>query len=74
MDYQRITLRIPTELHKALSELAKENSKSMNAEIINRLQGSLKPHSHDDSQDFLLEKVYCNVRSIIREELNKQRG
>ncbi|WP_312835937.1 toxin-antitoxin system HicB family antitoxin [Comamonas sp.] len=39
--YTRITLRIPKDTHQRLSEQAKLTSKSLNAEIIGRLQSSL---------------------------------
>lgn len=40
MEYhsQRITLRIPADLHQELMEAATENDSSMNAEIIARLR------------------------------------
>lgn len=38
--YTRITLRIPTELHEHLAASAEKTSKSMNAEIIARLEDS----------------------------------
>lgn len=39
--YTRITLRIPKDLHAKLSEAADDTSKSMNAEIIARLEDSV---------------------------------
>lgn len=39
-NYQRITLRIPRELHAKLTEAARARSHSMNAEIVQRLEGS----------------------------------
>ena len=65
MEYKKITLRIPTELHKTLLELAKKSSKSMNAEIINRVQSSIK--DNQESKTDLAELI----RSTIREELSK---
>ena len=41
--YTRITLRIPKELHAALTVEADATSKSLNAEIIARLQASFDP-------------------------------
>lgn len=38
--YTRITLRIPKDLHEQLSEAADLTSKSMNAEIVARLQST----------------------------------
>ncbi|WP_159917846.1 toxin-antitoxin system HicB family antitoxin [Pantoea sp. 18069] len=40
--YTRITLRIPKDLHQKLGSAADETSKSLNAEIVGRLQGSLE--------------------------------
>ncbi|GBQ07262.1 Arc family DNA-binding protein [Saccharibacter floricola] len=40
--YTRITLRIPKEVHKALLEAAKLQSHSMNAEIVQRLEESIR--------------------------------
>lgn len=42
--YTRITLRIPDGLHAKLSAEAARTSKSMNAEIIARLEASFEPH------------------------------
>jgi|GEM_PF-3243693 hypothetical protein len=39
--YTRITLRIPKDLHRTLSEAADKTSKSLNAEIVGRLAASL---------------------------------
>lgn len=39
--YTRITLRIPKDLHRELSSAADATSKSLNAEIVGRLQASL---------------------------------
>lgn len=37
-DYIRITTRIPPELHSALVELAKKTERSLNGELVARLQ------------------------------------
>ena len=49
-DYIRVTLRIPKDLHSQLADAAEETSKSMNAEIIARLNGSF------GSQDSAIER------------------
>ena len=67
MDYQRITLRIPTDLHKKIMELAEKSSKSMNAEVIARLQNSI-----EDSNNFDESKIKDLLREVIREEFSKQ--
>lgn len=40
--YTRITLRIPKDLHRSLTEAADQTSKSLNAEIVGRLADSFK--------------------------------
>lgn len=45
--YTRITLRIPNELHARLSDRAARTSKSMNAEIIDRIESSFKGDKKD---------------------------
>jgi len=63
MDYQRITLRIPVPLHNKLMDSSKKSSKSMNAEIIARLEESYNKSTPPDAD---------LIRSIIKEELAKQ--
>ena len=55
--YTRITLRIPRELHAALTAEADSTSKSLNAEIIARLQDSF------DTQAALPEIVRTEVEA-----------
>jgi predicted HicB family RNase H-like nuclease len=38
---EKLTLRIPTELHRRLTSAATENGRSLNAEIVQRLRHSL---------------------------------
>lgn len=40
--YQRVNLRIPRELHASLMKEADEKSRSMNAEIVARLEGTVE--------------------------------
>ena len=47
-DYKRITFRIPSELHGLLTDAARKTSKSMNAEIIARLDQSLTYNTNDE--------------------------
>ncbi|SFE19555.1 toxin-antitoxin system HicB family antitoxin [Paracidovorax konjaci] len=49
--YTRITLRIPKDLHQVLTTAAERTSKSLNAEIIGRLQASVP----DDTESAALE-------------------
>ena len=70
MEYQRITLRIPADLHQELMEVAEEKSMSMNAVVIARLRlaGGLPI---DDGQ-VLTPAQLEQVREVIQEELNKR--
>lgn len=54
----RITLRLPEQLHRNLSENAARTSKSMNAEIIGRLEESVTGHA---TLHGLLDKLAGNV-------------
>lgn len=67
-DYARITLRIPKDLHKNLADSAKQTSKSMNAEIIARLEKSF-------SKDGLGEGLDVKVLSLqVLDMLRKERS
>lgn len=46
--HTRITLRIPKDLHSRLAESAAATNKSMNAEIISRLQESFEARHEAD--------------------------
>lgn len=61
--YTRITLRIPKDLHQVLSEAADRTSKSLNAEIIGRLQASVP----DDTESKVL--ALLPERSSLRGDL-----
>lgn len=54
--YTRITLRIPKDLHARLDEEADRTSKSLNAEIIARLQQSFEP-KQDSVTALMLAKL-----------------
>lgn len=50
-EYLRITARLPPEVHGALVELAKRTERSLNGELVARLQSAIKmadaeAHSH----------------------------
>jgi len=59
--YTRITLRIPKDLHQRLTQSAEETSKSMNAEIIARLEASF---GAEEKEAKLLENFGPKVTSI----------
>lgn len=56
--YTRITLRIPNELHAKLTKVAARTSKSMNAEIVGRLENS-----------FPSDSKHPELRSMLQEHL-----
>jgi hypothetical protein len=72
MEYQRITLRIPTDLHQDLMQLAEEKSMSMNAVVLARLRLAANLPI-DDAQGLLTPAQIEQVRELIQEELDKRR-
>lgn len=77
--YTRITLRIPKDLHGRLSHSAADTSKSMNAEIVARLQASFEVGDNvasiqqrdvaelSDKMERLLD-AFDELRSSIKQE------
>ena len=61
--YTRITLRIPRDLHQKLADAADDTSKSMNAEIVARLQESFERPS--DSARVDLSSITERIRGRI---------
>lgn len=45
-DYIRTALRLPRDLHKEVQDSAEKNNRSMNAEIVARLQSSFEEKKH----------------------------
>lgn len=69
--YTRITLRIPKELHARLQEMADASSKSMNAEIVARLEASFAPaQAKPDTDQSELLSVRNAQLSIVLTGLN----
>ena len=69
----RITLRLPEQLHRSLSESAARTSKSMNAEIIARLEEAVTGHQ---TLHQLLDKLSGNVDrldSVVTATMNMNR-
>lgn len=68
MEYlsQRITLRIPADLHQDLLKAAEENGSSMNAEIIARLRS---PRKMSEIESILLteEKLKKLMHEVLLE-------
>lgn len=48
-DIQKTALRLPRGLHEAIHKAAKESGRTMNAEIVYRLQQSFEHEDDDDS-------------------------
>lgn len=55
--YTRITLRIPKDLHSKLTDAADETSKSMNAEIIARLERSFRREPSSYAPSWAAEEI-----------------
>ena len=71
--YTRITLRIPRELHALLQNAAKDTSKSVNAEIIGRLQDSFKfPLTSTSIEPKLPPDLFRHV-APIPEKISKEK-
>ena len=68
----QMKIRLSPELKKEIEQSAKKNMRTLNAEIVSRLQLTYdleKENSPDSSIEAIAEKV---ARRIIREELNKK--
>lgn len=68
--YQRITLRIPKELHEKLTSQAKDKSRSMNAEIVHRLEESFQFTAvafSEDEHAILKEMIYKRAQERLAE-------
>jgi len=64
-EYPQMKIRLSPELKAMIDESAKANKRTLNAEISARLEQSYK----NQSSNFSLEEI----RSVIREELEKQK-
>jgi hypothetical protein len=63
-DYTRITLRIPKHLHQKLTESARISSKSMNAEIVARLDFSFEQVEHGVAMAALQDMMAETMRDL----------
>ena len=66
--YTRITLRIPKDLHSRLSGVAEDSSKSLNAEIVGRLQQSFEP----EYQPSEIEEAFKMMSKDLIRQLRKE--
>lgn len=75
--YTRITLRIPRDLHRSLSDAADKTSKSLNAEIVGRLEQSFRGSVQSAEAKFeraLLQQRLDSLRSLhATQRLRKDR-
>lgn len=69
-DYSRYTIRVPQELYGIIEEAAKAANRSVNAEIIQRLEGSVESESDGTIKVKLPEDVLGSVviQSIAHEQ------
>lgn len=69
--YTRITLRIPRDLHEKLQYEADVSSKSMNAEIVARLQESFLQRKSLSSDDMIIADL-INDKEVLRAVVEQQ--
>ncbi len=50
-DYQRITVRLPPDIHEKLTQAANSSAKSVNAEIVSRLEASFEAEARTPESD-----------------------
>ncbi|MEH6565555.1 MAG: Arc family DNA-binding protein [Halopseudomonas sp.] len=68
--YTRITLRIPKDLHEQLSSYAEQTSKSMNAEIIGRLEQSFarsEPRNKPEDEMYTAEEIKGFIEKVAQD-------
>lgn len=63
-DFYKTQIRIPKELHQLITSSAKENGRSMNAEIITRLQEIYDHHRK-------LEETRGEIREMAQQEVER---
>lgn len=69
--YTRITLRIPRELHSKLELEADKTSKSMNAEIVARLEQSFNGNAPKEAAGYVTDPVSLEKFILVNEEYRK---
>lgn len=73
----QINLRVPADLKKKIELIAVENSRSINAEVVQRLEQSFEHKGFESLEDVPLEKLLAvvmkklgeNSLSLVREEV-----
>ncbi|WP_325893325.1 Arc family DNA-binding protein [Grimontia sp. NTOU-MAR1] len=71
-DIQKTALRLPRDLHTQVVKAAKENDRTMNSEIVNRLETSFKASSAEAIKDASQARIIAqqsrqNVKEAIRQ-------
>lgn len=72
MEYQRITLRIPVDLHQQLMEKSEQKSRSMNAEIIARLLASLSETESEPTANSAASNDDEHIRRVAMEVVRQE--
>ena len=63
-DYIKTALRLPRELHARLLDAARESSKSLNAELVARLETSFARDRHEAMLKEMLERQEAMQRGL----------
>lgn len=76
-DFFRTQIRIPTGIHLALKEAAEESGRSMNAEIVARLEQSFSPgqgligQAMIESETKRMEEMFSEMRQDLLDEVKQ---
>ena len=75
MEIQKTALRLPKDLHTDILQAASESGRSMNAEIVRRLQASFNQIDTNSSEslDTMRKIAKEEARQVILEELKKKK-
>ncbi|QZI72804.1 Arc family DNA-binding protein [Pseudomonas protegens] len=65
---QKFVVRLPSELHTQVKRIAKQENRSMNNEIVNRLERSLAPLD-DHPQDEKLIAILLNKIATLEQQI-----
>jgi len=69
-NYKRITFRLPNDLHIKMVGESKKSGRSMNAEIIHRLEESFN-NSNPDKMASVMESLINKVQ-VLEQRIDKQ--
>lgn len=65
IEHERITLRIPKDVHRELSRFADAQSRSLNAEIVTRLRSTLQGSEGFTAEDrALIEEIRAGIARL----------